>query len=36
MKVELRQQDLEGCAILFDKLREVYRQVTDKDEALAE
>lgn len=36
MKVELKQDDLEGCAIMFDKIREVYKSNEDIDEHLAE
>ena len=35
MKIELKQQDLEGVAILFDKVRDVYNIFDDIDQDLA-
>ena len=35
MKVELQHEDLEGCAILYDHIREIYKEVEDVDDTLA-
>ena len=35
MKIQLKQEELEGCAIVYDQIREVFKKIDDIDDRLA-